>query len=151
VPSLKPTVQRLQGLIYWALPPLAGYSEADSGKSLKRKPWTRKEALGHLVDHGNAHQQWFARALTEPSITVLSYPPDNWVAAQHYRDFSWQDLTDLWSSLNELIIHVLTRIPDEKLTTPCRIGVEAPIPLSSLATRYVDHCEDITGQILAHL
>ena len=26
-PSLKPTVQRLQGLIYGALPPLAGYSE----------------------------------------------------------------------------------------------------------------------------
>lgn len=150
-PLLQPTVQRLQGLINGALPELAGHSEANSGQFLKRKPWTRKEALGHLVDHASSHQQWFARALTEPSIAILSYPQDDWVAAQHYRDFSWQDLTDLWCLLNELIIHVLTRTPAEKLNTPCRIGVESPIPLSSLATRYVDHCEDVIGQILAHL
>jgi len=150
-PLLQPTVHSLQGLINGALSQLAGYSEPDSGKFLKRKPWTRKEALGHLVDCASSHQQWFARALTEPSIAILSYPPDDWVAAQHYRDFSWQDLTDLWSLLNELIIHVLTRIPKEKLTTPCRIGVEPPIPLSNLVARYVDHCEDVMGQILAHL
>jgi len=150
-PLLQPTVLRLQDLINGALAQLAGYSAADSGKLLKRKRWTRKEALGHLVDCASSHQQWFARALTEPSIAIFSYPPDDWVAAQHYRDFSWQDLTDLWSLLNELIIHVLTRTPAEKLNTPCRIGVEAPMPLSNLATRYVDHCEDIIGQILAHL
>jgi hypothetical protein len=151
VPLLRPTVQRLQGLIDGTFPQLAGYSEADSGKFLKRKPWTRKEAVGHLVDYASSHQQWFARALTEPSIAVLSYPPDDWVAAQHYRNFSWPDLMDLWSLLNELIIHVLTRTPEEKLNTPCRIGVESPIPLSNLATRYADHCEDVIGQILSHL
>ena len=133
------------------LPHLAEYSDADCDKRLKRKPWTRKEALGHLVDYASAHQQWFARALTEPRIDALSYPQDDWVAAQHYGDFSWQDLWHLWVSLNRLLIHVLTRITEEKVNTPCRIGIAAPIPLWSLATEYVLYCEDVVGQILARL
>jgi len=118
---------------------------------LKRRPWTRREALGHLVDHASWHQQWLARALTEPRIDVLSYPQDDWVSAQHYGDFSWQDLWHLWVSLNRLLIHVLTRITEEKVNTPCRIGIAAPIPLWSLATEYVLYCEDVVGQILARL
>jgi Clp amino terminal domain, pathogenicity island component len=151
VSPLEPAIQRLRGLVDATIPHLTGYSDADSDKILKRKPWTRKEALGHLIDCASAHQQWFARALTEPNITVLAYPQDGWVSAQHYRDFSWPDLTDLWSLLNGLLIHVLTRIPEEKLNTPCRIGVEESILLSCLITQYVDHCEDIAGQILARL
>jgi hypothetical protein len=127
------------------------YSDADYDKRLKRRPWTRREALGHLVDYASTHQQWFARALTEPRIDVLSYPQDDWVAAQHYGDFSCQDLCHLWVSLNRLLIHVLTRITEEKVNTPCRIGVATPIPLWSLVTAYVLYCEDVVGQILARL
>jgi len=131
-PSLRPPLRRLQSLIDVTLLHLNEYSDTDYDKRLKRRPWTRREALGHLVDYASTHQQWFARALTEPRIDALSYPQDDWVAAQHYGDFSWQDLWHLWVSLNRLLIHVLTRITEEKLNTPCRIGVEAPIPLWSL-------------------
>src|SRR5260370_15355607 len=149
-PGIRPALRRLQGIVDATLPHLAGYSDADKNKSLKRMPWTRKEALGHLVDYASSHQQWFARALTESRIDLLSYPQEGWVAAQHYRDFSWPDLMELWVLLNRLVIHALTRMPEEKLNTPCRIGVEAPIPLSSLVKQYVHHCEDVAGQILAH-
>jgi hypothetical protein len=149
--SLQPTLRRLQGLVSSSLDHLATYSDADTAKFLKRKPWTRKEAVGHLVDYAGSHQQWFARAITEPNIVVPSYPQDSWVSAQHYNDFSWLDLIDLWASLNRLLVHVLTRIPEEKLNTPCRIGVEEPMLLSRLITRYVDHCKDVVGQILARL
>jgi len=150
-PALRPALRRVQGIVAATLPHLAGYSDADGRKILKRTPWTRKEALGHLVDCASAHQQWLARALTESSVTILSYPQDGWVAAQHYRDFPWLDLVDLWGSLNRLLIHVVTHIPEEKVNTPCRIGVEAPIPLSILVTRYALHCEDVAGQIVARL
>jgi hypothetical protein len=43
------------------------------------------------------------------------------------------------------------RIPEAKIAVPCRIGIEEPVPLSQLLTRYVEHCEDITGQILTRL
>jgi hypothetical protein len=147
-PGLRPALRRLQGIVDATLPHLAGYSDVDSNKFLKRKPWTRKEALGHLVDYATSHQQWVARALTEPNIKVHSYPQDAWVAAQHYRDFSWLELVRIWGSLNRLLIHVLPRIPEEKLDTPFRVGIEEPILFSRLVTQYVLHCEDVVGQIL---
>jgi hypothetical protein len=46
----------------------------ENGPPLERTEWTRKEALGHLIDWAAAHQQWFARALTGPELTAGGYP-----------------------------------------------------------------------------
>ena len=115
---------------------------------LKRAGWTRKEALGHLIDWAAAHQQWFARALTEPQLTAGGYPEAEWLSAQHYNDIVWSRLVDLCVSLNRLIVHVIAHIPEEKMNTPCRIGIAEPIPLQELVRRYVAHCEDIVAQLL---
>lgn len=128
----------------------AGLLDERGGERLKRLPWTRKQALGHLIDWAAAHQQWFARALTEPKLSATGYPGDSWLAAQKYEDLPWLELVELWTSLNHLLLHVIARIPKEKLDTPCRIGVAEPIPLQELARRYVAHCEDIIGQLLIH-
>jgi hypothetical protein len=77
-----------------------------------------------------------------------AYPADEWVAAQQYQDYPWRDLVSLWLSINCLLIHVLALIPEEKVNTPCRIGIAEPVPLTTLITRYVEHCGDIVGQIL---
>lgn len=122
--------------------------EEQGGQRLKRVPWTRKQALGHLIDWAAAHQQWFARALTDPTLTATGYPEDSWPTAQKYDDLAWMELVELWSSLNRLLAHVIASIPDEKMNTPCRIGIAEPVPLQELARRYVVHCEDIVGQLL---
>ena len=70
------------------------------------------------------------------------------MAAQRYHDYPWKDLVCLWVSINCLLIHVLEQIPEEKVNTPCRIGIAEPVPLETLITRYVAYCEDIVGQIL---
>jgi len=118
------------------------------GQRLKRTEWTRKEALGHLIDWAAAHRQWFARALTEPKLTASGYPEDGWLSAQQYNELPWRELVDLCALLNRLIVHVIARIPEEKMDTPCRIGIAEPIPLQELVCRYVAHCEDIVGQLL---
>jgi hypothetical protein len=120
----------------------------EKGGRLKGAGWTRKEALGHLIDWAAAHQQWFARALTEPKLIASGYPEDSWLSAQQYNDLDWRQLVVLWVSLNRLIVHVIAHIPEEKLNTPCRIGIADPIPLQGLVRRYVAHCDDIVGQLL---
>jgi len=120
----------------------------ENGGRLKRAGWTRKEALGHLIDWAGAHQQWLARALTEPKVTASGYPEDGWLSAQQYDDLDWRQLVALCVSLNRLMVHVIARIPEEKLDTPCRIGIAEPIPLQELVRRYVAHCEDIVAQLL---
>jgi hypothetical protein len=72
---------------------------------------------------------------------------DGWLSAQQYNNLPWRDLVAVCVSLNGLLLHVIGRIPEEKLETPCRIGAAEPIPLRELVRRYVEHCEDIIAQL----
>jgi hypothetical protein len=150
-PSLVEQINSLTQLVFGTIEHLNGCSENDTSKRLKRSSWSRKEALGHLVDWAIVHHAWVARALTEPKVPATGYPDEAWVSAQQYSGYPWPDLVDTWVSLNRLILYVWMRIPEDKATVPCRIGVEEPVPLSKLLARYVEHCQDITGQILARL
>lgn len=126
-------------------------SEEFAQHRLKRKPWSRKQALGHLIDLTTAHHQWLARALVEPRLAITSPPQDDWVTVQQYESVSWPDAVDLWICLNRLLLHLLLLIPEEKALMPCRIGIEEPIPLLKLIERYIAQSEDIIGQIMSHL
>ncbi len=115
--SLAPAVTKLKSLLDAAVENIDGYSPEYGEQRLKRKPWSRKEALGHLVDMATAHHAWFVRVLTEPKVAASAYPQDDWVQLEHYDRFSWPDLVDLWLGLNRLLIHVLVLVPEEKMKT----------------------------------
>jgi hypothetical protein len=150
-PVLAGPLIRLQELVEGVVKHLDTYSEGYAEQRLKRRPWSRKEALGHLLDCATTHHQWLARALTEPQLTVSARPQDDWVAAQQYRTYSWPDLVDLWVSMNRLLIHVIAGIPQEKVQIACRIGISESFPLWTLVDRYAGYSEDLVGQILARL
>lgn len=150
-PCLGCVITRLKTLLNRALDLLNTSSEVYGRQQLKRKPWSRKQALGHLIDLATAHHQWLARALVEPRLTIAAYPQEDWVAAQQYQEFSWPDTVDLWMRLNHLLMHVLLLIPEEKVNLGCRIGIEEPIPLLKLIERYIATCDDMFGQILSRL
>jgi hypothetical protein len=147
-PSLRALAIRLSGLVTGAQPRLEALSDSDGDVRLKRKDWTRKEAMGHLIDWGITYHEWIARALTEPKLTAASYPRDEWVAAQHYGTDAWKDLVEFWVRLNRALLRVLAHIPEEKLAVSCRVGIEDPTTLAKLIDRYVDHCEDLVAQVL---
>ncbi len=148
-PCMADAIANLENLVGRTRKHLKRYADAYGEQPLKRKPWTRKQALGHLVDWAGAHQVLFARALTEPKLIRGAYPADSWVPAQKYGDYLWQEIVDLWCSLHGLLIHVLAQIPEDKRELQCLIGAQEPIPLSQLIERYVEHCEDELGHILA--
>jgi hypothetical protein len=129
----------------------APLGENDGDKILRRKPWTRLEALGHLIDWAIAHQQWLLEAALESKVAAANYPDESAKALERYGGFSWPDAVDLWVSLNRLLVHFLERVPQDQANVPCRIGIAAPVPLAKLVENYIEHCQDIAGQILAHL
>jgi hypothetical protein len=122
---------------------LARLIQEDGEEPLKRAGWTGKEALGHLIDWATAHHQWIARALTEPEVIASGYPTPSWLPAQHYNNLPWKELFALCHLLNLVLVRVISRIPEAKLDTPCRIGDAEPIPLQELVRRYVAHCGDV--------
>jgi len=148
-PPADAAIERLAALMDRLLHHLDRSSKAGE-VLLRRKPWTRKQAIGHLIDWATAHHQIFARALTEPDIAAPPSAPDSWVEAQRYAQLPWTGLVRLWASLNGLILHLLSQLPTEKLTTPCRIGIGECVPLSAVIDSYVAHCEDLAAQILLH-
>ena len=150
-PSLRDSIEALEDLLDHSMRHLETYSEVYGAGRLVRKPWTRKEALGHLVDLATTQHRRLARALTEPNVADSGPPLETWVTAQHYSEFPWPDLVDLWVGLNRLLVHVLCKIPEEKSGASFRIGLEAAVPLTAVVDRYIAECEDIMGQILSRL
>lgn len=147
--SLEPTIDNLGRLVDDTATRLRGCADPFGDQRLLSKQWTRKEALGHLIDCAIAHQQWATRAVMDGRLHAAGYPEAGLTAVQHYADFPWPETVDLWASLNRLLIHVLRRIPEEKLAVACRIGSAEPMPLAKLMEAYVEHCEDMLAQILS--
>lgn len=147
--TLAPLVERLEQLIAASESYLREIGEVDGNHVLKRTSWTKREALGHLIDWASTYHQWCARVLTEPRLSAHSYPMDEWVGAQQYQHVSWRRLVSLWLGLNRLLVHVAAGIPEEKLSVPCRVGIDPVQPFRALFERYLDHHEDLLGQILA--
>jgi hypothetical protein len=147
-PSLQASLSRLQNLLDSAVPHLKGFSNADGAARLKRKDWSRRQAMGHLVDWAAAHHCWIARALTEPKVAAAGYPLDEWVGAQQYDAFNLKDLVELWIYHNLVMAHVIAQIPEAKLETAFRVGIDEPTTLLGVIERYVEHCDDLVAQVL---
>jgi hypothetical protein len=147
-PALQSVLLRFEGLITTAFRFLPGFTEVDAVRPLKRESWTRNEALGHLIDWATAHHNWFALALTEANVFGTAYPSRDLASAQQYSECEWRNLVDLWLRMNRLLVHVISKIPEGKTDIPCRIGLDQAIPLSQLVERYIEHSEDVMGQIL---
>ena len=78
--------------------------------------WAPIEILGHLIDSAANNHQRFVRAQFTDDLVFPGYEQDGWVSAQKYRDASWSDLIQLWSSYNLHLAHVAESIPADKLT-----------------------------------
>jgi hypothetical protein len=147
-PAAGPLAERLASQLEVCRPHLETIGERAAERKLKRRDWTRKQAMGHLIDLATAHHQWFARALVEPRVVAVSYPDANWAAAQEYDLLTWRQLLALWLPLQELLIHVLGHTPESRWTVPCRIGLDPEIPLRQLADAYAHRVEETVAEIL---
>jgi hypothetical protein len=80
--------------------------------------WAPIETLGHLIDSAANNHQRFVRAQFTDDLLFPGYEQDQWVSGQKYRDASWSDLIQLWSSYNLHLVHVASVVPKDVLTKP---------------------------------
>ena len=120
--------------------------------------WAPIEILGHLIDSAANNHQRFVRAQFTDDLVFPGYVQDQWVNGQKYRDASWPDLIQLWSSYNLHLVHVASVIPTDALTKPRAAHsldqiafnpVERiqPATLEYLIRDYVDHLRHHLNQI----
>ena len=109
--------------------------------------WRGIEVLGHLIDSALNNHQRFVRAALEGTYAGPGYYQPGWVKAHGYADMAWADLLALWRSENALLTRVVERIPEERLTAPCRVADKEPIPLASVIEGYLRHLHHHLAQL----
>jgi hypothetical protein len=109
--------------------------------------WSKKEILGHLIDSAANNHQRFVRAQLESHLDFPGYQQESWVSTQAYSAEPWIELVKLWVQLNRHLLHIIRRIPPDRLANTCAIDGKPPVALSGLIDDYVSHLEHHLQQI----
>jgi hypothetical protein len=124
-------------------------TEAEAAQMPAPGEWSKKQALGHLIDSAaNNHQRWVRGQLTE-LLAFPGYAQEEWVNTQDYQNEPWADLVTLWKSYNLHLIHIVVVMPPEKQAHLCRVGDREPVTLKFLAQDYLRHMRLHLEQIFA--
>jgi hypothetical protein len=91
-------------------------SPEQSRRGTSEDNWAPIEILGHLIDSAANNHQRFVRAQFTEDLVFPGYEQEQWVSAQKYRDESWPDVIQLWSSYNLHLLHAVSVIPEDVLT-----------------------------------
>jgi len=122
--------------------------------------WSPIEVMGHLIDSAANNHRRFVHAQFTDDLVFAGYEQDQWVSTQKYRDESWPEVIDLWSSYNLHLLHVVSVIPEDVLTktraqhTLHEIAFKEMdknelATLEFLIRDYVDHLHHHLNQIFA--
>jgi hypothetical protein len=136
---MKELSQKLLGVIDAAEPKLRKTNAAESTKPVLAGGWSRKQVIGHLIDSASNNHQRFVRAALQASLDFPGYEQDGCVRVQAPQEADWELLVSLWAGYNRYLAHVIDRLPESKLGTPCRIGSGEAVTLDFLAKDYLRH------------
>jgi hypothetical protein len=127
---------------------LVQITEAESDASLAPGKWSKKEVLGHLIDSASNNHHRFVKAQFTDPLLMTRYEQQAWVKSQDYKSESWAELLLLWKSFNLHLLHVASRIPEERLNTLCHFEGSEPVTLRFLVEDYVVHMKHHLKQLL---
>lgn len=160
--SYKEFLDDFRNTIVSATARLRNIPETQSGQKNSPDDWSAKETIGHLIDSAANNHQRFVRAQFTDDLVFPGYEQDQWVNSQNYRDESWSELIQLWSSYNLHLVHVASAIPEDVLTRPRSrhtldqiafnlVDKNDPATLEYLIRDYLDHLRHHLDQIFAEV
>lgn len=138
---------------------LGAITQDQSRREVSADEWHPIEILGHLVDSAANNHQSFVRAQFTDDLVFSGYEQNGWVSVQKYREASWPDLVQLWSSYNLHLHHVASVIPETVLTKSREkhnldqiafklVDQNEATTLEYFIRDYVDHLRHHLNQIL---
>jgi hypothetical protein len=142
--------ERLQTVIRETEPKLRAITEASAAaRPAGEGGWSRKQELGHLVDSAVNNRVRFVNAALAGQYAGPSYDGDGWVDLGGYADMRWSDVIGLWTALNRALVAVVERIPEGRLSAPCRIGDGDTVTLEFVIADYIDHMQHHLRHVLS--
>ena len=127
----------------------AACSEPELSASPGPGRWSRKEILGHLIGSAlNNHRRIVGASLAPPPHRLRPYDQDAWVRVADYQHYPCAGMLALWTSLNELILHLIGHVPSHLLAHEYLTLNGNPTTLHWLISDYALHLEHHVGQII---
>jgi len=136
-----PYSQRLRSVIAEAELRLRTIAEPSAAAAPSAEDWSAKQELGHLADSAINNRVRFIKAALEGEFIGPSYDGPGWVKLGGYATAPWQDVIDLWKSLNQSLARVLDGIPADRLTARCRVGNGDPVTIEFVIDDYIAHMQ----------
>jgi len=147
---MESTTERLRQLLIDTRQAVERASDADMEQKTNNTSWSKKEMLGHLVDSAIHNLRRFVAAhYLEMPFAIAAYEQDALVAANHYQELPTAHTLQLWYSLNEHIIEVVSRLTPEQLADEVINPDEFKfLSIEQLYQEYVEHLEQHVQKIL---
>ena len=114
--------------------------------------WSRLQILGHLCDSALHNVSRFVQMQhqTEP-LFITPYHQDQWVESQQYISAPIEEVLNLWISLNQSVIRVLSSMPETGESPTCILPDGSVVTMEWLAQDYVQHLQHHLQQILVNI
>jgi hypothetical protein len=124
------------------------FTEKDLAFKSSPIKWSKKEILGHLIDSAQNNLRRFIVGSYQEKAWVV-YDQEAWVIASAYQSYDSKKLLNLWISLNEHLIVVLSNLPQDKyhVLTCCSADGQASATLQYVANDYIVHLDHHLNQI----
>jgi hypothetical protein len=110
--------------------------------------WTPRQVIGHLIASGNNNQMKFTSLSNHSNIDVVGYLQDEWIKAQNYQAFNWQNLLNLWHGLNLHITHIKIPTPYDMLNHEISVNGIGPLRLDFIMSDDIEHLKHPINQAL---
>ena len=142
------------------------FSEIDLEKiteeqSKQRDPgkWSKRQVLGHLIDSAHNNYRRFLLSQLKDNLVFDGYAQEKWVEINKYQETEFNEIIDLWKTLNRQILSLISRFEDQELKKISnkhnfdqicmnRILQSDQVSLSYLVWDYIFHLEHHLSQIL---
>ena len=110
--------------------------------------WSRLQILGHLCDSALNNVSRFVQMQhqTEP-LRIAPYQQEQWVESQQYKNAPVEEVLNLWISLNQSVIRVISSSVEMSQLQTCILSDGSVVTLEWLAKDYVEHLEHHLQQI----
>ncbi|HZS09278.1 MAG TPA: DinB family protein [Blastocatellia bacterium] len=140
-------VREFRAVVEAASSSLAVISETESEARVIEGKWSKKEILGHLIDSASNNHQRFVRVQLTDALSLPGYEQNAWVETQAYQTEKWESLVALWRVYNLHLAHLVSHIPEGRLSNRVAVGGGDPVTLEFLIRDYLSHLKHHLGQI----